>query len=51
MISIVACVYLMFKLPRVTWERFGLWLLAGVVIYFLYSMMHSRLRLKDGAKR
>jgi len=48
-ISIVACVYLMFKLPRVTWERFGIWLLVGLAIYFMYSMRHSRLRLKDEA--
>jgi APA family basic amino acid/polyamine antiporter len=50
MISIAACIYLMFKLPRVTWERFGVWLLVGLVIYFAYSMRHSRLHLKDEAE-
>ena len=50
-ISIVACVYLMFQLPRVTWERFGVWLLVGLVIYFLYGVRHSRLRIKDEAAR
>ncbi|HEU5049515.1 MAG TPA: amino acid permease [Gemmatimonadales bacterium] len=45
-ISIVACLYLMFNLPSITWVRFGLWLLAGIVIYFLYSVRHSRLRLR-----
>ncbi|MGE0555416.1 MAG: amino acid permease, partial [Gemmatimonadales bacterium] len=44
LISVVACGYLMLQLPRVTWIRFGLWLLAGLVIYFLYGMRHSRLR-------
>ncbi|NOT07745.1 MAG: amino acid permease [Gemmatimonadales bacterium] len=43
-ISILACLYLMFQLPAVTWKRFGLWLLAGLVIYFFYGKKHSRLR-------
>jgi basic amino acid/polyamine antiporter, APA family len=33
----------MLQLPRVTWIRFGVWLLAGLAIYFLYGMWHSRL--------
>ena len=43
-ISIVSCVYLMTQLPRLTWIRFGLWLVLGLAIYFLYSVRHSRLR-------
>ena len=43
-ISIVSCLYLMTQLPRLTWIRFGLWLVAGLLIYFLYSVRHSRLR-------
>ncbi len=43
LISVAACLYLMLQLPRVTWVRFGLWLVAGLVIYFLYSKGHSRL--------
>jgi APA family basic amino acid/polyamine antiporter len=39
----------MYKLPRITWERFGVWLLVGFVIYFLYGVRHSRLRIKDAA--
>ena len=49
LISVVACVYLMYKLPRLTWERFGVWLLVGLAIYFLYSVRHSRLRAVDAA--
>jgi APA family basic amino acid/polyamine antiporter len=49
LISVVACLYLMFKLPRLTWERFGVWLLVGLVIYFLYGVRHSRLRAADAA--
>ena len=44
MISVVACFYLMYKLPGITWIRFGIWLLVGLVIYFLYGSRHSRLR-------
>ncbi len=49
LISVVACVYLMYKLPKLTWERFGVWLLVGLAIYFLYSVRHSRLRAVDAA--
>ena len=38
-----ACLYLMYELPGITLKRFGLWLLAGLVIYFLYGVRHSRL--------
>jgi APA family basic amino acid/polyamine antiporter len=44
MISVVACFYLMYKLPGITWIRFGVWLLVGLVLYFLYGARHSRLR-------
>ncbi len=42
--SIVACLYLMFQLPMLTWIRFGVWLALGLVIYFLYGVRHSRVR-------
>jgi APA family basic amino acid/polyamine antiporter len=42
-ISIVTCLYLMLQLPRITWIRFGLWLLLGLVIYFSYGIRNSRL--------
>jgi len=40
-ISILACGYLMIQLPRITWIRFGVWLLLGLVIYFLYGYKNS----------
>jgi APA family basic amino acid/polyamine antiporter len=46
LISIFACIYLMIQLPRLTWIRFGVWLAIGLVIYFAYSMRHSRLQAK-----
>ncbi|HWA57463.1 MAG TPA: amino acid permease [Gemmatimonadales bacterium] len=44
LISVGACFYLMYKLPGITWIRFGIWLLVGLVLYFLYGVRHSRLR-------
>jgi APA family basic amino acid/polyamine antiporter len=43
LLGIVACLYLMFGLPWITWKRFAYWLLAGLVIYFLYGFRRSRL--------
>jgi APA family basic amino acid/polyamine antiporter len=40
----------MFQLPRITWIRFGLWLVAGLVIYFAYGMWNSRLRRESAGK-
>jgi amino acid transporter len=41
--GIATCLYLMDGLPWVTWERFGLWLLAGLLVYLLYGYRHSAL--------
>ncbi|HEU4698217.1 MAG TPA: amino acid permease [Gemmatimonadales bacterium] len=43
-ISVLACLYLMIQLPLITWIRFGIWLAVGLLIYFGYSVRHSRLR-------
>jgi APA family basic amino acid/polyamine antiporter len=42
-ISIVACLYLMLQLPKLTWIRFGVWLALGLLIYAFYGVRHSRL--------
>jgi basic amino acid/polyamine antiporter, APA family len=36
------CGYLMSSLPRVTWERFFIWMAIGLAIYFNYGRFHSR---------
>jgi APA family basic amino acid/polyamine antiporter len=44
LISIVACIYLMIQLPGVTWIRFAIWLIIGLVFYFAYGYRNSKLR-------
>ena len=39
----VSCLYVMTGLPRTAWYRFGIWMLIGSAIYFLYGYRHSRL--------
>ena len=39
-----ACLYVMKGLPVHAWERFGLWLLLGLVLYFVYGYRNSKLR-------
>jgi APA family basic amino acid/polyamine antiporter len=34
----------MCSLPVTTWRRFFIWLALGLLIYFLYSVRHSKLR-------
>jgi APA family basic amino acid/polyamine antiporter len=43
-LGIAACVFVMFGLPDQAWERFGIWIVIGLVIYGSYSYRHSRLR-------
>ena len=39
-----ACIYIMFGLPARAWERFGIWMLIGIALYFVYGYRHSTLR-------
>ena len=41
--AIVSCLALMAYLPGITWLRFVGWLVLGLIIYFLYSVKHSKL--------
>ncbi len=45
--AVLSCGFLMFQLPRITWERFGLWMFAGLIIYFLYGARHSIARREE----
>jgi APA family basic amino acid/polyamine antiporter len=44
--AIIACVWLMLNLTILTWLRFFVWMVIGVVVYFGYSRGHSRVGLR-----
>jgi amino acid transporter len=44
LLGLSTCAYLMTELGIVNWYRVGIWLLAGLLVYFGYSIRHSRLR-------
>lgn len=46
-LSVLASLWLMLNLPAETWLRFGVWMVLGVVIYFVYGRSHSRLQQRD----
>jgi APA family basic amino acid/polyamine antiporter len=43
-LSIACCLLLMMGLPLVTWLRFVLWLLIGLLIYLVFGSKHSTLQ-------
>ncbi|HET9192436.1 MAG TPA: amino acid permease [Vicinamibacterales bacterium] len=43
-LGIFACLFVMAGLPYQAWERFGIWLIIGTVLYVAYGYRHSRLR-------
>jgi len=45
-LGIFSCGALMFFLPLETWRRFLIWILIGIVFYFVYSIKHSHLNKK-----
>ncbi|MCM3736949.1 amino acid permease [Bacillus cytotoxicus] len=40
-LTVIFCVYLMLQLPAITWKSFGIWLVIGIGVYFLYSRKNS----------
>ncbi len=42
-LGFLCCTYLLCESGTTNWQRFLLWLLVGLVIYFLYGFKHSRL--------
>ncbi len=49
-LGILSAFYLMIKLPLLTWSVLIIWLLIGLVIYFSYSVRHSRVRQKNAIR-
>jgi APA family basic amino acid/polyamine antiporter len=43
-LGVAACLFVMKGLPVQAWERFGLWLGAGLLIYLAYGFRNSHLR-------
>jgi APA family basic amino acid/polyamine antiporter len=42
-LAILICGYMMYSLPGDTWIRLIVWLVIGLIIYFLYGKSHSRI--------
>jgi APA family basic amino acid/polyamine antiporter len=40
-LGILTCLLLMFSLPAENWYRLIIWLIVGLIIYFLYGRRHS----------
>lgn len=45
LLGIVTALFLMVQLPRITWMVMVGWLLFGLVIYFTYSIRHSKVQM------
>jgi APA family basic amino acid/polyamine antiporter len=41
LLGAAACLYLMAGLPLVTWERLGLWLAVGLIVYFSFGRANA----------
>jgi len=48
-LGVMCCTYLMTELGTKNWVRFGLWMAAGFVVYFIYSYKHSKLHKREEA--
>ena len=42
-LGLLSCLYMMCELGISNWVGFGIWLLIGLVVYFLYGYKHSKL--------
>ncbi len=48
--GILACGYLMWGLPVDTWARLIIWMVLGLLIYFLYGRRHSKVQQEAAAR-
>lgn len=46
-LGIGTCLFMMAFLPLDTWIRLAVWMIIGIIIYFMYSRKHSLLRNKE----
>jgi basic amino acid/polyamine antiporter, APA family len=47
-LGILICGFMMYGLPHDTWIRLIVWMAIGLIIYFAYSVRHSRIRQDPG---
>lgn len=45
-LGLLSCLYMMCELGISNWIGFGIWLVIGLVVYFLYGFHHSKLNIK-----
>jgi APA family basic amino acid/polyamine antiporter len=50
-LGVITCFYLMYGLPRVTWERLFVWMAIGLGIYVVYGVRKSVVKAATGASR
>jgi APA family basic amino acid/polyamine antiporter len=48
-LGILICGYMMYSLPGPTWERLIVWMVLGLIVYFMYSRSHSKLARAEGS--
>lgn len=51
LLSVLASVWLMLNLPAETWVRFGIWMVIGIGVFFVYGRSHSRLGIRNQQAR
>jgi len=47
-LSVLACLWLMINLTAITWVRFLVWMVLGVIVYFVYGKQHSMVGRRGG---
>ena len=48
-LGVMCCTYLMTELGWTNWLRFGIWMLVGLMVYFIYGFKHSKLNTEEEA--
>jgi len=49
-LGLISCLYMMCELGISNWIGFGIWLIVGLVVYFLYGYKHSKLNVENTHK-
>jgi APA family basic amino acid/polyamine antiporter len=50
-LGVITCFYLMYGLPKVTWERLVVWMALGLAIYIVYGIRRSKVSEAAGRNR